>query len=234
MRRLSRLAARLMLCIALPAYAAPPDAIQASYDIYQNGMKLGRMDEIYTREQDRYTLTSTTTPLGLLALFKPGKVVVSSSGMVGKQGLQPLRFSHQRERDPSKDSQAEFDWDNGRLTQIHQEQRNVVELPPGTQDRLSAMYQFMFLSPSATAVDFPMTNGIRLNDYHYAVSHGQQLDTPAGRFDTLYLDDQAKPGERHTEIWLAVQRNYLPCKMVITEADGEQLIQILSSLVVKP
>lgn len=233
MKWLSQFTAWLMLCALVPAHAAAPASVQVSYDIYKGGIKIGVIEETYTRDNDRYTLSSTTTPVGILALFKPEKVFVNSSGLVGKQGLKPLRFEHRREQDRSKDSSAEFDWEKGELTQLHQEQRNVVALPEGTQDRLSAMYQFMFLPKSAATVDFPMTNGIRLNNYHYAISRGPKIETPAGNFATLYLDDQPKAGERHTEIWLATQRHNLPCKMVITESNGDQLTQVLSKLQIR-
>lgn len=222
-----------MLCALAPAHAAAPGSVRATYDIYKSGLKIGEIEEVYAREGDRYTLSSVTSPVGIFAVFKPEKVFVNSSGLVGKQGLKPLRFDHRREQDRSKDSSAEFDWEKGELTQIHQEQRNVVALPEGTQDRLSAMYQFMFLPPAAAVTDFPMTNGVRLNNYHYAVSPGPRLKTPAGEFATLYLDDQAGAGERHTEIWLATRHHNLPCKMVITESDGDQLTQVLSKLQIR-
>lgn len=233
MKCLSQAIAWLMLCISVTVFAAQPDSVQASYDVYKDGMKVGRIDETYTRNKDRYTLSSTTTPVGLLAVFKPEKVFVSSSGLIGKQGLQPLHFSHQRERDASKDSSAEFDWDAKQLTLGHQAQRTVLALPDGTQDRLSAMYQFMFLPLQSATLDFPMTNGNKLDNYHYAITPNQKLSTPAGIFSTLYLDSQAKPGETRTEIWLATQSYNLPCQMIITNPDGEQLTQVLNKLQIR-
>lgn len=224
----------LMLCAAVPAFAAQPDSVQATYDVYKGDLKLGQIEETYTRNKDRYTLSSTTTPVGLLAMFKPEKIFVNSSGLIGNQGLQPLHFAHQRERDKNKESRAEFDWDSKQLTLIHQAQRTVVALPEGTQDRLSAMYQFMFLPlQGVTTLDFPMTNGSKLDNYHYAITRNQNLSTPAGEFNTLYLDNQAKTGENRTEIWLATQHNNLPCQMIITEANGDQLTQVLSKLDIK-
>jgi hypothetical protein len=224
----------LALCASVPVFAAPPSSIQAVYEVYKDSIKVGKIEESYTRDGDHYTLTSTTSPTGLLALFKPEKVFVRSRGLVGKNGLQPLLFSHRRENDTSKDSDAEFDWKSGKITLIHQSQPETATLPPGTQDRLSAMYQFMFLPLKDGPLDFPMTNGHKLDSYHYAVARGPGMDTPAGKFGTLYLDSQPKPGERRTEIWLATQRHHLPCKMVITEANGDRLIQVLSNIVVKP
>jgi len=225
----------LGLTFSVFATAASPVSVQASYDIYKGGLKVGQMEEVFSRDKGRYTLSSTTTAVGLLAVFKPEKIVVDSSGLVGKQGLQPLRFSHRRELDKSKESSAEFDWDARRLTLLHQSQRTVVLLPDGTQDRLSAMYQFMFLPLNSVAtLSFTMTNGNKLDSYHYSITRGQKLATPAGEFNTLYLDNRAKTGESHTEIWLDTQRNNLPCKMIITDADGDQLIQVLSKLDIKP
>jgi hypothetical protein len=221
------------LCFLSSAFAAPPDTIEAVYDVYKKGMRV-EITESYVRNQARYTLSSIWKPTGLLALVRPEKIVVTSSGLAGRQGLQPLLFDHRRELDKNKDSRAEFDWDNKRLTLTHQGQQKVVALPEGTQDRLSAMYQFMFLPlPDGSRVDFPMTNGEKLDDYRYTVTHGQTIKVPAGEFKTIYLDSQIKPGERRTEIWLAAEHHYLPCKMTITEANGDQLTQVLSKFNMK-
>jgi len=222
-----------MLCAA-SAFAAPPDSVQATYDVYKNGLRV-EIKEAYTRDKDRYTLSSVWAPTGLLAVIKPEKIFIDSSGMIGKQGLQPLHFNHRRERDESKNSRAEFDWNGKQLTLIHHAQRTTVALPGGTQDRLSAMYQFMFLPlQNAATLDFPMTNGEKLDNYHYAITHNQTVNVPAGEFKAIYLDSQDKPGERRTEIWLATQLNNLPCKMTITEANGDQLTQVLSKFEIKP
>lgn len=234
-RHLAQYISGLMLCCAATAFAAPPASVQISYNIFKSGIPVGQIEETYTRNQNRYTLTSTTTPTGLLAMFKPEKIFIKSSGLIGKQGLQPLQFSHQRERDNSKDNRAEFDWQSKQLTLIHQAQRSTVALPDGTQDRLSAMYQFMFLALQPdTALNFPMTNGNKLDQYHYAIGSPMHLDTPAGEFNALYLDNQAKAGEGRTEIWLCMDHHNLPCKMIITDADGGQLTQVLNKFTIKP
>ncbi len=222
-----------LLALCSPAFAAPT-GVQASYDVFMSGMKVGQMTETYTRNDDHYTLTSTTTPVGLLAVLRPGKIVSTSRGLIGKNGLRPQRYDHTREGDANKESHAEFDWDAMQLTLIHQTQKTQIALPEGTQDRLSAMYQFMFLHlDNAASLDFMMTDGNKLDSYHYAIGSRQKLDTAAGSCDSLYLDSQAKPGESRTEIWLSTQ-NKLPCKMIITDARGEQILQLLSDLHITP
>lgn len=218
------------------ALAAPPSRILATYDVSKGGMQLAQLEENYTRRADNtYQLTSMARPVGLLAVFKPEKIVIRSNGRITQQGLQPLTFDYEREKDPARSSRAEFNWENGEVALIRQATRNVVALPDGTQDRLSAMYQFMFLDlKHQSTLDFPLTNGNSLNQQHYAIATGEMLTTPAGKYKTLYLDNQSKAGESRTEIWLATQQHYLPCKMRITDANGDELIQILSKLVVEP
>ena len=196
MKLLTFFLAALLLCA--PVYAAPPTGVQASYEVFSGGLKVGQMNEIYRRNGDHYTLTSTTTPVGLLAMFKPEKIFFTSSGLITKQGLRPLNFEDKREGNPARSSQAEFDWATQQLTLIRQSQRTPLALPEGTQDRLSAMYQFMFLKNDST-LDFSMTNGNKLDTYHYAAGAQQKVDTPAGQFDSLYLDSQPKEGERRPE-----------------------------------
>ena len=223
-----------VLCSLSSAWASPPDSVQATYDVHKNGLQ-AEIKETYARDRDRYTLSSVWTPVGLLALLKPERIFVDSSGLIGAQGLQPLLLDHRRERDERKNSRAEFDWDNKRLTLIHQAQRTVVALSDGTQDRLSAMYQFMFLPlRGGGMLEFPMTNGSKLDHYRYAVAHDQTVRVPAGEFEAIYLDRQAGPGESRTEIWLAVQHHNLPCKVIITEANGDRFTQVLSKLTFGP
>ncbi|MDD2720484.1 MAG: DUF3108 domain-containing protein [Gallionella sp.] len=225
----------IWLALSAQAWAAPPTSIKASYQVFSRGIQIGVIDETYQRDGNHYTLTSTTTPVGLLALFKPQKVLMRSNGLVEKHGLRPLHFDSRREGDPSKDVSAEFDWTARQLTLTNAALRSRIELPEGTQDRLSAMYQFFFLTlKTGGTVEFPMTNGSKLDVYRYVIGSRKNLDSPAGQLDTLYLDNQGKAGENRTELWLSARHYNLPGKMVITDAHGDQFTQVLSSVTRAP
>lgn len=230
----------LMLCmfanLACADNAAPsPSRIQASYLVYKGNMSIAQIDEVFTREADHYQLSSTVKPLGLLAFFRPGNVHIKSQGKITEHGLQPLLFEDLRDADSSKNSRAEFDWTQQEITLNNATQKRVLNLAHGAQDRLSAMYQFMFLplNPNSNLA-FAMTNGNKLDDYHYRIETGAELVTPAGKFTTLYLDSQAKAGESRTQLWLATEQHFLPCKVIVTDGDGSQLKQILQSISVTP
>jgi Protein of unknown function (DUF3108). len=171
----------------------------------------------------------------LLAIIKPGKILYSSSGLVGAKGLQPLRFSDQRERDESRNRFAEFDWNARQLTLINHEQRSILPLPDGTQDRLSAMYQFMFLSLAKTdMLSFHMTNGNKLDVYNYRITPDQSVTVPLGTFKGLYVASVPEADASRTEIWLVEEHANFPYKMIITDKDGDKFSQVLSKFVFVP
>jgi Protein of unknown function (DUF3108) len=230
----------LSVFLVTQAWAASPDTaspskVKASYFVYKGSMSIAQIDELYVRDGDRYKITSTVKPLGLLAFFKPGKVHIQSQGTINAEGLQPMQFSDLRDADAAKNSHADFSWSQSKIILVNATQKRELELELGTQDRLSAMYQFMFLSlvPNSD-LDFSMTNGNKLDDYHYRVSNGPKVFTNAGKFSTLYLDSQAKKGESRTQIWLANEQHLLPCKVIVTDGDGDQLKQVLQSLTITP
>jgi hypothetical protein len=224
----------LMLCVAGSAFAAPPSSVLATYEIYKSGIKIGQIEEAFARSKNRYTLISTTRGAGLL-IFKPGKIVISSSGLVGDHGLQPLNFSDLREGEESRNRFAEFDWKAKQLTLIHHEQRSVLPLPDGTQDRLSAMYQFIFLPLEKTdMLSFHRTDGSKLDIYNYRITPDQSVTVPLGTFKALYVASVPEADASRTEIWLAEEHANFPYKMVITDKDGDKFSQVLTKFVFVP
>lgn len=235
MKRLPGLLACLMLLVAGSSFAAVPTSIRASYGIYKGSIKIGQVDEVFSIGKDnRYTIVSTTRATGLLALFKRGRIILRSSGLVSTHGLKPLDFSDVREGDEDRNRGATFNWDKMQLTLIGHNQRRVMPLPDDTQDRLSAMYQFLFLSlEKADRLDFHMTNGDKLDIYNYTVAH-DRLTIPLGTFSALYIASVPEKGSNRTEIWLAGEHTDFPYKIVITDPDGDQLSQVLTHIVSTP
>ena len=229
MRYLRHYLSLLMLCIAGSAFAASPSSVSATYDIYKGSLRIATIEETYTRDKDRYTLVSTTRAVGLLAIIKPGKIVISSRGLIGPKGLQPLSASDQREGDAGRNRQAEFDWVANQLTLISPTERKLFALPEGTQDRLSAMYQFMFLSLAKTdKLSFSMTNGNKLDIYNYRITPDQSVTIPLGTFKALYVASVPEARSNRTEIWLATDHANFPYKLVLTDPDGDKLSQELT------
>ena len=224
------------LLIALPTGAqATPRSVSVAYNVTLNGTRIAVLNERFEATGDTYHITSDTNAVGVFALLQKRSLKLVSEGRVIKNGLQPFRFEGRRNNDDSRQVAAEFDWPGTQLTLQFDGKTATVALPAGTQDRLSVMYQFMFLRyDQIKQLDVAMTNGRKLDRYHYTIMPDVELDTPLGRMTTLHLIKQRKADDTATEIWLAPQHNFLPVKMLIVEHDGSRYEQIITRLDLRP
>jgi len=225
-----------LLATALATAAAPPapQSISASYNVYRNGLHVGVMNETFEARGDEYRIVSDSQAVGLLALFLRQPVRFISTGRLTPSGLQPLNFEGKRGDDDPRRVRGEFDWQASQLTIEHGGQTEKLPLPQGAQDRLSIMYQLMFLAPEKQQrMEIAMTNGRKLGHYQYTIQPGVEIDTPLGRLTTLHVVRQHKSDENDTEIWLSPQHRFLPVK-VLLEEDGTRYEQIVFKLDIKP
>ncbi len=217
------------LCVA-----ATPVAASISYNLLRNGTHIGVINENFEIKDGAYIATSVATAIGLFALAQRRPITYSSAGEATREGLRPTRFEGRRNNTTAT---ADFDWKTDKLTMTHDGVNQTVALPPATQDRLSAMYQFMHLVQNkpgaATTVEMPMTTGRKLDRYRYDINPDVVIDTPLKRLTTLHLAKQRDQNDSHTEIWLAPEYHYLPVKIVIVESDGVRYEQVVTRLDVR-
>jgi len=224
-----------LFCLSCTAQAELPTRIEAGYDLLTHGIKLGEVREVFVRDGDQYRIQSVSKPVGLLALFQPETIVITSEGEITRSGLQPRKFTHQRAKSPEKNTQADFDWINRTLTVSDRVGIRQLPLPPGTQDRLSAMYQFVIAPPHARLeLDLQVTNGSKLQPYHYLLDPARSAKVPFGEVRSYYLRTAPQSTAWKSEIWLAIDHEYFPAKMVLTEDNGSQFVQLLRTLDIQP
>ena len=230
-RILSALLLVAAAALAPAAGAAPPVAVKASYDVYRNGLQIVIVHETFEKNGARYRIVHDSTPTGLFALFVRTHVKGHSAGTVTPAGLRPEQFEYGRLDDASKNVSAEFDWNAALLRLTFDGRNEAVPLPKDTQDRVSLMYQFMFLSPDKLGdLAFHMTNGKKVEPYRYQAIGDEQISTPIGRLNTLHLVKQREAGENTVEVWLAPAHHYLPVKVLIVENDGARFEQVIKRL----
>lgn len=213
-----------------PVWSAPPQAVSAAYRLTKMGQPFGVAHETFRRDADQYRIESVTSAVGIFALFAKGNIRLLSSGVVSALGLRPLHFEHRRGDDPARRIVADFDWDKHGVTHRYDGKNETAELPNGTQDRISLLYQFMFVPPQGAGAELTMSNGRQLNRYFYQVVGEETLVTPAGRFDTVHLSRREGGRRDGVEVWLAKERHYFPVRIVVEEKDGGALEQELTSL----
>jgi len=221
--------ATLLLAATRPA-AAAPEMINASYDVFRDGLYVGVVQETFEKTGNRYNVVSEINPAGIAALFR-GREKVTSSGTITRTGLRPEKFATERSDDASKNVDATFDWNAGLLHMNFDGREQTAPLAGGTQDRVSVMYQFLFLKTKEVGkLDFAMTNGKKVEPYRYRLAGNEQLNTPFGKLHTLHLVKQREPDDNSVEIWLARDRHLFPVRLLIVENDGTRFEQTITQL----
>lgn len=224
----------MLLCSSVAPAAAPRNA-SASYNVSLNGLPVAVINESFETRGNTYRIVSESNTVGAAALLRKQSATLTSSGLLLKAGLRPQRFEGQNKGKDTRHAAAQFDWTARRLTLNHDGKTETVALPPGAQDRISLMYQFMFLDfGKLKQIEVPMTNGRKLDRYRYSVTPDVEIDTPLGRIKTLHLVKQREPDQDSTEIWLSPQHRFFPVKVLIVETDGARYEQVLTKLDFKP
>jgi hypothetical protein len=214
--------------------ATPPESVRASYDVFKDGLHVGMMQESFATNGTKYQITSDTDPAGLLAVFIRTRIKARSTGTITGGGLQPEKMEYGRLDDAGKNVSAAFDWPARELHLTFDGRNETLPLGSGTQDRVSVMYQFLFLSlEKLQPLEFPMTNGKKIERYRYELAGRERLDTPLGKLDTLHLVKHREHGENGVEVWLAADRHLFPVKLLILENDGSRLEQVITRLEIK-
>lgn len=177
----------------------------------------------------RYTIKSVAQAKGFASLFVSGQLRQESEGRVTDKGLQPERFLYQYGNDAAKAQRASFDWAAGKLVMESAKGKTTVPLERGTQDLLSFMYQFMF-TPPLEEMKLSVTNGKRLRTYDYSFEGEEQISTKMGDFRTIHIAKSSADGKDKTEVWLAMDYQYIPVKIRKTEDSGNVIEQIVTRL----
>jgi Protein of unknown function (DUF3108) len=232
----------LVACIAsawligtFAAYAASgPQSIKATYNGYVNGIPVGSVTEHFEAENGAYRVVSDTKTIGLATLLNRQPTHYLSKGQVTANGLRPAHFEGRRSLGEAPQLGASFDWSKGQVTLNHNGKVQSLALPAGTQDRLSAMYHLVFLPLERMKfVEFPMTNGRKLDTYRYQVTPDVEIETPIGRLKTLHLVKQREGDESAAELWLSVEHQRFPVRLVVVEKNGMRIEQIIQSLEIR-
>lgn len=222
-----------LLC-ANAAYASP-QRMEAVYDLYRNGQKLGSVTDQFTRSGKNYQIVSETRATGSLKMLWPGTIRLESKGEVLRTGLRPLSFTHARSDKPQKTSQAVLEWGKRAIRFRYKgEEREESGLRDNTQDSLSQLYQFTFLPRLPTDYSLDVVSGKNRNDYRYAQRDSGKLDVPAGRFAVREFSRILSPDDdKAITVWVAPERNNFPVQIRVVE-DGATLEQRLVRLTIKP
>lgn len=172
-----------------------------------------------TDNNTRYQIDSVTSPKGLAAIFI-ANLTQKSVGKITLRGLQPAQYLYQFGERADKTYHADFDWDHAQLNLTSIKGTQTVKLVDGTQDLLSFMYQFMY-EPPLSNLQFYITNGKKLSPYSYLFEGEALVETKMGPLNTIHIARENADQDEKTDLWLAVDYQYLPVKIRKTLKNGK-------------
>ena len=212
---------------AVPPLNPLPPRLDLRFQV-RYGPARGEQTLVWINEGDRYTITSVAGATGLAGVFYRGRFVQTSRGRIAPSGLVPEEFWDQR---GDKRSSARFDAAKGSLT-LHPAKGapRHFSYTGDVQDALSLIFQMALTAPpSGEQLAYAVFNGKKLRHYTYDVRGEEILETALGPLRTLHLARQTGDDGRF-EIWLAIDRYYLPVRVLRVEesgAEGEMAIRAI-------
>jgi hypothetical protein len=178
-------------------------------------------ESIHTWRHDgvHYVLRAETETRGLVALFRQVRIVQTSEGALGPEGLMPLSYAVERKGQPAEG--VRFDWAAGKAALTHGGRvRRELALSAGAQDLLSQIYQ-IGLAGFAARTELMIATGKRYGRYAYEAVGDETLATPFGALRTWHVRTPALPGEQAMELWLAQDHGNLPVRIRFIDREGE-------------
>ncbi len=165
-----------------------------------------------------YQLKWLTAGTGFAALLFPD-LLQTSEGLLTKTGLQPVNYLYQFGNKADKTRTANFDWQTKKVVLQTSKGAKTEELPEGTQDLLSFMYQFMYVAPLQT-MQISIATGKKLTTYDYSFEGEENINSSLGELKTIHITHNGIDSDEKTELWLAIDYQYVPVKIRKIEKNG--------------
>lgn len=211
----------LLISVAGIAAAEPPPRLELVFAATRNGSSMAEVTEKLEYSGGNYQITETWKGKGFYALLGTARRV--SIGTIADGVLRPREFFDERSgRDTAR---AWFDWKAQTLTMQYKGNKGSEPLPPNAQDRLSFFFAISLLPGRADSVSYSIADGKGLSRHVYKLVGRERVRVPAGEFEAIKAARQGEDRES-AELWLAVERNYIPVRLLVVEKDGTRYEQV--------
>ena len=228
----------LLLSAATAALAAPsdllvPSRIEIKYRVSMGSMKIGEGLDVFEHDSKTYSVVSESKTAGVAAMIYRLSIKRESKGNITAAGLQPKTFVESRNGQVKRS--AEFDWSANQVELSDGGNKQTVALPARTWDATSFAWNFSFMPPAADVKELKvnLTDGRRVADYRYAILGREKLATPLGEMDTLHVKKIQEDGDKRAfDVWLAVDKHYVPVRIRYTEKDGTAFDSLVENITI--
>ncbi|NWG31975.1 MAG: DUF3108 domain-containing protein [Rhodocyclaceae bacterium] len=190
----------------------------------EQGFVIGRAEQRWEWDEAHYLLETVAETSGLVALFKPARVVQASRGGFDAAGVRPQEFT--LEREGRETERVIFEAGEARIVFSR---GGSAPFSAGVQDVLSVFFQLAGLPLDLPEYAVSVATTRKLANYQVTVSDVTGLETPLGMRQARHLTIQGRPGEDVTELWLDEQTR-LPLKIRHRDRKSEVFDQMIVSI----
>ncbi len=188
----------------------------AIYTTTYSGVSAEMEQKFSKQTQSRWRLHSKAS-----ILF--ADIIESANFEVHGDKVKPIRYRYENEISSRRDSDLVFDWKQ-KLAKDSKQKRPPVTLKSNLWDKLSFQVQLridlMQQAGSFSEKEYPQMDRGRVKLYTINKLGEEIVNTEAGKFHAIKLE-QRRPGKKdHTLIWLAKDWDYMLVKLERIE-DGE-------------
>jgi hypothetical protein len=185
---------------------------EARYGILRGDITL---DLETTDEPGLYHYEIVTRARGLARLVRSGTGRESSRFRYSIDGFQPVHYVREDGTDDSdNDSDIRFDWSEKIAHSVYEGEAKDIPIHTGMLDRLAAdiiVINELRAGRNPTGYDIVDRNSVRR--YEFTELGEEQMEVPAGTFDTVKYRRQRPGSSRSTLIWYAKDHNFLPIRI---------------------
>ncbi|GJM10815.1 MAG: hypothetical protein DHS20C11_30910 [Lysobacteraceae bacterium] len=207
----------------------PVPAFTASYEVHRNDKKIGSAQVAlkYLPTGEAVYSTHTEGTRGMARLLGVD-VSESSTARWIDCAYRTMHFEYeQKVAFSNKQHQFSIDWEQNVATGEYKGKPWEIEVQPGYTDSLLVNLQLMTDIAARPELnvewDYTVIRNNRVKQYRYRSVGHEQVQTPAGSFETLHVARiRDASSERESEVWLDMTRFALPTVIRHVE-DGDVL-----------
>ncbi len=198
----------LSLLLLTSLAQAAPDAFQASYSVSIKGITLGNMDARLSYNGNTYTYQKLTKANGLAAILSGDTLEERSTGNRQGDTLVPTSYimHHQSKR---KNRRDDVTFPNPTTAKGNYDGNSYqVTAASGVIDAAVLELRLMDDLPANKPLHYQTVGKGKLHDYQFRNMGKETLQTAAGTYECIKLQQASEDGKYQTTVWLAPTLNY--------------------------
>ena len=222
------IAIALSFLLQLSASASSLKDFSASYDLYHNGMYIGKSNRLLSTKNKLLTFTSTAKTAGILALFSDITVTETSKLRFKNNRLNFFSYTY-NEKDSDKNEGYQL-----RLDKFHQFYNSSTEQHyPVTKNLHDTLGFTVAIMPELQAgkreIKYHIAEKDSLKNYTLKFIQKENLITDNGEISTLKMEHYDPQTKLRFTLWCAENMDFLPIRIRNINHKGDENLLNLTS-----